>query len=81
MIDFVHNFQVFLLTKYRKKMSLKMRNVLKLVFAFGSFFVRFAKKKMYEIFANLILTLTSEIGDSIRKHPGSGDGAPPQRGG
>ena len=27
---------------------------------------------MYDLFANMIHTLTSEIGDSIQKHPGLG---------
>ena len=40
MIDFVHKFQVFLPTKTReKKLSQKMRNVLKWIFEFMSFFL------------------------------------------
>ena len=33
-------------------------------------------ENLYEISANLIQTLTSEVGDSIQNHPGPGGGAP-----
>ena len=59
-------------------MSQKMRNVLKRIFEF--IFVRFLVFKMWSILysivvysevgtANVVQTLTSEVGDSIQKHP------------
>ena len=35
----------------------------------------------FKIFANLIQTLTSEVGNSIQKHPGPGGGGPAVDGG
>ena len=68
-------------------MSQEMHNVLKRTFVFLSFwgivFSQFVflrtgdlRKKMYDIFTNLIQTLTSKIEDSIQKHLGPGGGVP-----
>ena len=68
-------------------MSQKMGNVLKRIFGFPDFLVRFLVFEIWLILystvinselgltANLIQTLTSEFGDSIQKHLGPGRGA------
>ena len=63
-----------------------MRYVLKRIFEFKRFFVRFLVFEIWSIlystvrwgaiFANLIQTLTSEVGDSTQEHPGPGGRAP-----
>ena len=60
MIDFVHNFQVFLTDpKCQQKMSQKMRNVLKRIFEYRVFIVQFL---VYELWSILYFTFLVHLG-------------------